>query len=118
MSESRDRLDAIYARLPHIECKGLCHEACGPIGMTRIEHRRLEEGRGPLACKDLVCPLLDENKRCTAYSIRPLVCRLFGLVEQMRCPHGCEPERWLSDEEATEIMRQVIVAGGPPRWIL
>lgn len=28
---------ALWARVPDAGCKGLCQEACGPIGMTEVE---------------------------------------------------------------------------------
>ena len=28
---------------------------------------------------------------CACYEERPLMCRLFGAVENLRCPHGCAP---------------------------
>lgn len=117
MSDSTDALDRLYAELPTIECQRLCQEACGPIGMTRIEHRRLERGRGELACVGLECPLLVDGA-CSAYDIRPLICRVFGLSEGLKCPHGCVPSRWLTDEEAFELFRRANAIGGPVRHIL
>src|SRR2546429_6087610 len=32
------------------------------------------------------------NGRCTVYEVRPMICRLWGMVEGMQCPHGCVPE--------------------------
>lgn len=115
MPDVRDaRLAAIYARLPRLECWRLCQEACGPIAMFRPEWDRLveflmyEPKPTPDQVRRLRCPLLDEaSGRCTVYSIRPMICRLFGLVERMRCPFGCVPERWLSDQEARDLMDQV-----------
>jgi hypothetical protein len=45
-----------------------------------------------------------------------MICRLYGVMDdpRMRCPFGCEPERWLSEQEAyvwlarvEEVSRQV-----------
>lgn len=115
MPDVRDaRLEALYARLPRLECRRLCQEACGPIVMFRPEWDRLveflmyEPSPTPDQAARLRCPLLDESSgRCSVYRIRPMICRLFGLVERMRCPFGCEPERWLTDEEARGLMDQV-----------
>lgn len=40
-----EELDALYATLPTIKCKGLCQDYCGPIMISKIEARRLEEKR-------------------------------------------------------------------------
>ncbi|HEV2379781.1 MAG TPA: hypothetical protein VG206_08280 [Terriglobia bacterium] len=56
---------------------------------------------------DLVCPYLVAGQ-FFIYGVRPLICRLWGLVKAMRCPHGCEPEQWLSDEEARAMLARVI----------
>jgi Fe-S-cluster containining protein len=36
------------------------------------------------------CPLLDEDKRCTAYAARPFVCRTYAATSD---PHYCHPHR-------------------------
>ena len=35
------------------------------------------------------CPALVDG-RCSVYEHRPLICRLWGAVESLPCPHGCE----------------------------
>lgn len=99
------KLDRLYAELPAIECKRLCEECCGPVMMSRIEWERIIArcGKAPAPTPEqrqrLECPMLKDGG-CSVYDIRPLICRLWGLVERMACPHGCTPERWLTDEEA------------------
>ena len=107
-TESLRQIDALYAALPAIECKRLCQEACGPIAMSMLERRRIEEHfDGALAVNgEPTCPLLKDG-RCTVYPIRPAICRLFGLVRAMQCPFGCIPERWISDDEAGSLLREV-----------
>lgn len=93
---ARDKqLEALYAELPHVPCKGLCQNYCGPIPMQRAERLRIIKscGRAPKADPlSLTCNMLGVDGRCTVYALRPFICRLFGAVEAMRCPHGCEPE--------------------------
>ena len=56
----------------------------------------------------LTCPALDVAfGLCSVYPDRPTLCRLWGVVEKMRCPFGCEPERYLSDAEAVTILDEV-----------
>lgn len=100
------RQKALWAKIPDAGCKGLCVEACGPIGMTRLEAAILMDtgrlnpellepyGSGLLHIPhDGVCPMLSDDGRCTVYAVRPAICRAFGAVDHplMRCPHGCEP---------------------------
>lgn len=56
--------------------------------------------------------------RCSVYVVRPLLCRLWGMVDKMRCPHGCVPSRWPADDEIKAIFacykaidKQVVVLG-------
>lgn len=103
-------LDALYADLPKIACKGLCQECCGPIVMSRIEWERIIKRLGytPGGYDDsLTCPMLDQKRgTCKVYTIRPMICRIWGLVKALTCPHGCEPERWLTDEEARRFLKR------------
>ncbi len=117
----RDRageLDALYATLPALECRGRCQDSCGPIDMSATERRRIT-GRGvdipPLRDAALVksCPALTVLGTCRVYEVRPLLCRLWGLVEKMACPYGCLPEGgWLDDATAGELLRRSLDIGG------
>lgn len=118
------QLDAVYAELPTIDCRGLCQASCGPVvqgrSMTEQELLRLQdaggEKRGRQRRAPMTCPYLtaeDETGRCSVYEARPIVCRLWGVVAEMPCPHGCEPEPGLlSDREARVAMAFVETIGG------
>lgn len=101
------RLAAIYDQVPAFECRGLCSQSCGPIVMTAYEQRRLEAslGRRP-EIAGIDCPAL-VGERCAAYDARPIICRLWGAVEELACPHGCRPEVWLSDAQARALLAEV-----------
>jgi hypothetical protein len=104
----RLELDALYAELPRLDCRGLCAESCGPIVTTRVEWQRIcraagYEPKALVGVDGLTCPLLKDN-RCTVYEVRPLICRLWGLVETMPCLWGCKPERYLTHEEGLEFL--------------
>lgn len=101
----------VWAKVPGMkDCKGLCADSCGPIPASSLERSLLEERTGKkLRVADgpgLDCSLL-KNGLCTAYSIRPLVCRIWGVAEGLPCAHGCEPERVLSAEEALALFKEV-----------
>lgn len=102
----RALLDELYAELPGLKCKKLCTASCGPVLMGRVEWQRVcravgEERLGLL--EDLTCPIL-ESGLCAAYDVRPMLCRLWGIVESMKCPWGCVPERWLTTDEGYEFL--------------
>jgi len=111
-SKKAAKLDAIYAKLPAFECKGLCSADCvSGLIMSKAEARRLELAAGskPQARVDAPCPHLKGSK-CSVYKLRPMVCRLFGVVEDMRCPHGCKPV--LSSAEGVALVNASIKVGG------
>ena len=110
------RLDALYTRLPRIDCQRKCAISCGPIIVSAGEARRMREAapeRRPLSTTPVVCSYLTNNQRCSVYAVRPLICRVFGVVQRMSCMHGCVPDRWLSDHEFVAIAAEIeAIAGG------
>jgi Fe-S-cluster containining protein len=52
-----------------------------------------------LVGKDLTCPLLTQDGKCSVYRVRPTICRLWGMTKDMKCPHGCKPSRWMNKAE-------------------
>ena len=114
-------LDRLYATVPAIKCKRLCGVACGPVILTDLEARRLQvvTHRKPRCLPMVTSPadmrcvyLTAAQDRCTAYAVRPLICRIWGAVKRLSCPHGCIPERWLTDREFLEIAQAVERIGG------
>lgn len=107
---------AIYERLPRLKCAGKCSNSCGPIAMSDVERRRVESRAGK-RCEalgpGLTCSLLTPSGWCSVYGDRPLICRMWGVVESMPCPHGCRPEGGLMpDGEAFELMLETHRIGG------
>jgi Fe-S-cluster containining protein len=105
-------IEQIYAAVHHVPCKGLCHEACGPILYSAAEARLLQDNainlpeivdhkkHGPLTRSHL-----SDEGRCNIYAQRPLICRLYGAVKKMKCPHGCmSVGGFMSDRRATELL--------------
>jgi uncharacterized protein len=118
-------LREIYASIPSPGCKGLCADACTTIPVFPIEREQLEQAAGrrlpsiPAPGTDDIgaatlmgdevgapCPLLVMG-RCSAYEQRPLICRAFGSVEGLRCPHGCRPAELVTDEEQLAYFEKV-----------
>ncbi len=118
-------LREVYARVPSAGCKGLCADQCTIVPVFPAEMERLSEVAGrPLPTTSFStltemsgavglgelgkpCPLLVAD-RCSAYDDRPLICRAYGAVEGIPCPHGCAPDFGLqSDAEHFGLMRIV-----------
>jgi hypothetical protein len=119
MSKHTDRariakLIEIYNRLPRMQCRRLCgDEVCGAIFMTAVEADRVRRATHQVPRTTPTMCVYLERGACRVYDQRPLICRVFGLVKRMSCPHGCVPDRWLSDHEFVEIARAVEQIGGP-----
>lgn len=109
-----DSLERIYRAVPTVQCKGMCQQACGPIDMSAEERRRIDAGgihiptmrelndsiteRGSMDCPALV------DGKCSVYDDRPLICRLWGAVESMPCPHDCEVTPGLLMDEGAQTL--------------
>jgi Fe-S-cluster containining protein len=119
--KSIEKLEALYKRIPEIECKGLCHPSCTIVPAEDLEIKR---ARKRMSCnpfrvsnKDLElakttgkipsCGALKDN-RCTIHSVRPAICRLYGSAEGLECPFGCQSKKEkLSRQEAYSIIREI-----------
>lgn len=116
MASRTQRMEALYATLPKIDCQGKCWHSCGPITMSALEYDRVRARVGkpiPSVTRPLqLCPLLSADHRCTVYEVRPLICRMWGVAEGMPCPFGCKPERLLSRAEVHDLLRQAALIGG------
>lgn len=128
-------LEALYRSLPRMACKGKCSSSCGPVPASPLEMRRIR-ARGvqwvdwtavnfPLGEEmAMACTALDvKTQRCRAYADRPMVCRIWGLVEELACPWGCRPEGgFLDSVQGMRLMNLSLWHGGssqaiePDRW--
>lgn len=117
------RLHRLYAQIPAIACKGLCHDTCvEQIDMSDTERDQLARRRVTIPpvppgalhamAEPTDCPALTADRRCSVYEDRPLICRLWGVAESLPCPHGCQPGRILPDDEAFTLIRRSVQAGG------
>jgi hypothetical protein len=123
-------LQDLYDQIPDVECKGHCgrdrHDTCcGPIACTHLEAELLdnfmgitspwepgEPGYVRMEIEKLfptaICPHLGIDGRCLSYEVRPLICRLWGVIPQLRCPWGCKPKKLLSSEQAGKLLDESI----------
>lgn len=116
-------LQALYESLPKVNCKRLCYDTCGVITAWPAEFDLMQEKLGfrpkflsseeavqlyqvpgdpliPSNCRS--CPYLN-GATCTIHDARPMICRLYGIVPEMKCSWGCRAERFLTEEEAAQI---------------
>lgn len=122
MSKAKDQdaaLQAVYDKLPKIDCQGKCWTSCGVIEMSPRERQRIKE-RGvkistrqeALTHEEHVCEALTADRQCAVYELRPFICRLWGVADGMQCPYGCVPERTLGRIEAYALLEESVAAGG------
>ncbi len=53
------------------------------------------------------------TRRCEAYGDRPMVCRIWGMVEELACPWGCRPEGGFIDSvQGLRLMNLSLWYGG------
>lgn len=123
--EVDEQLAALYEQVPEINCKGLCADACGPIDGGPREKVRMRRAGVKLpprheAVKAMIasegnyeCPALSDGQ-CSVYDVRPMVCRIWGAVDDMTCPYGCLPapgQRRLNTAEAVALIDAANKAG-------
>jgi hypothetical protein len=104
------RLEELYAEVPAIRCRGLCANSCHSLGLSNVEQTRIAIRRGVRLETTIYpdgCPALTPFRHCSIYDDRPLMCRLWGVVESMPCPHGCVPDRMLTDREARDLLERL-----------
>lgn len=122
-----EALRELYAQVPEIPgCTGECWRSCGPIELSDHERRRLRARGYEIGdARKLVvegfeagvephyCPALGPDGKCSVYEDRPMICRIWGAVEDMPCPFGCVPEGgWLSAEEGFRLVTETVAIGG------
>jgi hypothetical protein len=113
-------LEELYAALPSLECRGQCAESCVPVDMSDAERDRITRIHGVrIVPREKTagssCPALTFLGTCAVYEVRPMICRLWGVAEAMRCPHGCRPTGgWLPDQTAMDLLLDSLAAGGSP----
>jgi hypothetical protein len=109
-----DAFDVLYGVIPEIECKGLCAESCGMAPMSAFEWQRLvaRHGKVPVSRTAGDCPFLKDGK-CEHHDIRPVICRLWGQVEGMVCPHGCA-KTLMPEADAFGVVATADRIGGGP----
>ena len=124
-------LNDIYNKIPELKCQENCHECCGATRWLPIEYFNIKRFLDNLGLKERnmktmfeMCPYIEDNK-CIIYPVRPIICRLFGVVNynktlkskalgkevrfqaSMICP-DVKIDNYLTTEESKEIMKKII----------
>ena len=126
MNHYIDELNKIYSKVPDAECDR-CGDCCGPVGFTVLEEKNIEKyleenGIDVFSCvvgrtkgsvyvfnTNTRCPFLKDNE-CIIYPVRPIVCRLFGVIRGRERELPCKKircERKLSPQYAGKLIKQV-----------
>jgi len=114
--EIQRRLNEIYSLVPNFNCDR-CGQCCGPIhwGLSEdiIIREFLKENKreyikwneDDYINNELRCPYYNREKNiCTIYQVRPLICRLQGVVKELPCPNKI-PNKILPRQTTDEMWR-------------
>jgi len=94
-NETIERLLQIYEMIPTFNCLH-CHQCCGPIFWSEPEEllirdflfshhmKRIIWSREEFQINDMKCPYLIQHG-CAIYPVRPIVCRLQGVLPALPC---------------------------------
>jgi Fe-S-cluster containining protein len=107
-------LEEIYSLIPDFDCKN-CHKCCGPIVWFKPEEILIREymlknnikyvvwSTEEFKKSDMRCPYI-KNDKCVIYPVRPIVCRLQGVVSDLPCLSN--KTECLSKEEHKKIKNE------------
>jgi hypothetical protein len=130
MSPSKPKLREIYAKIPELKCVKGCTECCGnpaepvkkgylpftPLFWSKIEAENIRRYLKEKGIKERLvvnplepCPYI-ENGKCLIYPARPLMCRLFGVVEDLKCPY-VKPKSYITTQKANKLIQKVYKKG-------
>lgn len=108
-------------KIPTFKCREGCADCCGIVPFSEKE-KAAATARMPLVRWEEIpkfsgvwfpvetiathrCAFVKDGQ-CSIYEDRPMICRLFGAVDNklMKCPHGCRPRRLISDAAARKML--------------
>jgi hypothetical protein len=98
------KLTSLYKKVPELKCIPGCFECCGPVPVCDEEARilKLSSNLTPTSFNH-TCSYAS-SLGCKIYNDRPFLCRLFGVVEKMKCPK-VKPDRVLTQKEEKKLMK-------------
>ena len=103
------QLKKLYKKIPEFKCIEGCTDCCGPVPISEYEAKKLGTSQRITPTTVGTCDCVYASKDgCTVYHDRPLICRLFGTVERLKCPHGKAPDKLLSSKQEDAILVQYL----------
>ncbi len=108
-------LEDLYAEVPAFQCSPGCSLCCGiaPIAPAEIDNIASWIAMNGVKVRTmgidlLTCPYVVDD-RCSIHPVRPLICRLFGVVEDelWRCPEGGVADKLITKVEADSLIDKV-----------
>lgn len=100
----------LYKKIPAFECIEGCTDCCGPVPWTAYELERAGLAAPPPERDDRRC-VFSLGGRCEIHDRRPFMCRLFGTVGDLKCPHGRGPLRLMHSEDGHQLVRKYKLLG-------
>lgn len=103
----------LYRQIPSFECKPGCTGCCGIVPLSKYEAEQLglpaNTVHMPTKPDSLTCQYAT-NEGCSVYDKRPLLCRLYGTVDNphLTCPFGCGAKTKLTDQQGAAIRDKYI----------
>lgn len=92
-----------------LDCLGYCYFSCTLWTSSLKETEQLPK-KEPTS---LICPYLTDTNRCSEHTKRPIICKLWGSVTNMKCSWGCKPKgEYLTTEEAQNLLKKSFEIGG------
>jgi len=97
ITKNAQKIHFYRQHIPPLECVAGCHDCCGPVTASSEEVARLpvkSNEEHELALTEWNCVYLGKDG-CEVYDERPLICRVFGTIPSLPCPHNNRPEQVL-----------------------
>lgn len=111
----KKRLEKIYSQIPSFDCKH-CHQCEGPIIWFEPEEIMIREflknnnmkytkwTKEQFEKNKNKCPYLKKD-RCSIYEVRPIVCRLQGVIPDLPCKYN--NKILMSGEEVKKVKKEM-----------
>lgn len=127
------KLDIVKELNKPFQCKPNCGKCCGIVPFTKQEKESIPlelqakyvwESFGsaflPIpkdglqgetiqeAVKNATCVFLTEDKKCSIYDKRPLICKAFGKVDgqKLKCPEGCQSKNPIKEKDFWKLFEK------------
>lgn len=109
----------LRSKIPESNCHKGCIECCGPVPWVFWEKKKIQslvdvaelDPQKSVFSKDgISCPYCVQDIGCLVYEERPILCRIFGISEDVRikCPKSKTITAFLSINQTHQIMNEYL----------